>query len=169
MTVIVLAGCSQTQVQEVKDPGYQIFTAEDENFQVKTYINKLEFEENEEINIYSTIEYVGENNSISVWSGEPYFHHLIHNGEEYINDDTIETILKETVLKKGDIHTIPFSKSGGYSQDDPKAEFWKQYFSEKELKLPKGDYTFTAKTGFFLDMDQQESITLKTEFVVKVK
>lgn len=169
IAVLILAGCSLSEAdQEVKDMEPLVFTARDENFQVKTYINKLEFEENEEIKVYSTIEYIGENDDISIWSGDPYFHHLIHNGQEYINEGVVLDILKETVLKKGEIYTIPFAKSGGFDQNDPDAEFWEQYFSEKELKLPGGDYSFMPVTDFSLGMDQKEKVTLKTEFKVKV-
>ncbi len=169
ITVLMLAGCSQVEGDlQAKDAKPPVFTARDENFEVKTYIDKLEYEQNEEINIYSTIEYIGENESISIWSGEPYFHHLIYNGKEYINDGVVLDVLKETVFKKGEVYTIPFSKSGGFTQEDPDIEFWEQYFSEKELKLPGGDYTFTATTDFCLDADQKEKVALKTEFKVKV-
>lgn len=145
-----------------------VFTTADENFLVKTYINKLEFKENEEITMYSTIEYIGEKDSITVWSGEPYFHYEIYDGKEYFNEGMTQDILKQTVLNKGEIYTIPFSKSGGYSEEDPKADFWKQYYSEKELKLPKGKYSFTAYTDFSLNKEQVEKVTLKIKFEVKV-
>ncbi|HQA59311.1 MAG: hypothetical protein GXY97_11160 [Clostridiales bacterium] len=167
---IMLAGCSQAGANlEAADAEPMVFEAGDENFAIKTYINKLEFDEGEEIKLHSTIEYIGQNESIAIWSGEPYFHHLIHDGDKYINSDIVLGILKETVLKKGEVYTIPFSKSGGFTREDPDAEFWEKYFSEKELRLPTGDYTFTAVTDFCLDMDQEEKVTLRTEFKVKVK
>ena len=147
---------------------YNVFTTEDENFLVKTYINKLEFKEKEEISMYSTIEYIGEKDSITIWSGEPYFHYEIYDGKEYFSEGMTQDILKQTVLNKGEIYTIPFSKSGGYSEEDPKADFWKQYYSEKELKLPKGKYFFTAYTDFSLNKEQVENIMLKIEFEVNV-
>ncbi|MBU5677648.1 YobA family protein [Alkaliphilus sp. MSJ-5] len=154
---------------QVKILDYNIFTTEDENFLVKTYINKLELKENEEISMYSTIEYIGEKDNITIWSGEPYFHYTIYNGQEYFNEGITEDLLKQTVLNKGEIYTIPFSKSGGFSGDDPKADFWKHYYSEKELKLPKGEYSFTAYTDFALTEEQTEKVTLKIDFEVKVK
>jgi hypothetical protein len=169
VSAISMAGCSQAgSNREAAGEGPMVFEARNENFAIKTYIDKLEFNENEEIKLYSTIEYIGENESIRIWSGEPYFHYLIHDGSKYINDSVVLDVLKETVLKKGEVYTIPFAKSGGFTQEDPDAEFWEQYFAEKELKLPAGDYTFTAVTDFCLDMDQEEKVTLKTEFKVKV-
>jgi hypothetical protein len=167
---LMLAGCSMAgSNRETAGAEPMVFESRDENFVIKTYIDKLEFNENEEIKLYSTIEYIGENESIRIWSGEPYFHHLIHDGDKYINSSVVLDVLKETVLKKGEVYTIPFVKSGGFTQEDPDAKFWEKYFSEKELRLAAGDYTFTAVTDFCLDMDQEEKVTLKTEFKVKVK
>lgn len=169
VSAFILAGCSTAGANlEASGAGSIVFEARDENFVVKTYIDKLEFDEDEEIKLYSTIEYIGKNESIRIWSGEPYFHYRIHDGSKYINSDIVLDILKETVLEKGEVYTIPFAKSGGFTQEDPDAKFREKYFSEKELRLPAGDYTFTAVTDFCLDMDQKEKVTLETEFKVKV-
>ena len=169
MAILVITACSQNTVtKEIENTNLVKFENKDDNFLVQTYINKLEFSENEEIKIYSTLEYLGDNDYISIWSGEPYFLYTVHNGEEYFNEGIILSILKKTDLKKGEIYTIPFFKSGGFSADDPKAEFWQQYYSEKELRLPKGEYTIVAYTGFSLDEDQKEHIVLKNELKVIV-
>lgn len=145
-----------------------VFTASDENFLVKTYIEKLQFNEDEEISPYSTIEYIGEKDSIDIWSGDPYFHHMIYkNGEVFSGGFTLD-ILKKTELKKGELYTIPYVKSGAFSEDDPDAEFWRDFYSEKTLKLPKGEYTFSGVTSFALDIEQQDKVQLKTEFTVEV-
>lgn len=154
--------------QKIRKLDYDVFTRKDENFLVKTYIDKLVFKENEEISMYSTIEYIGEKDSISIWSGEPYFHYTIYNGQEYFNEGLTKDILKQRTLNKNQIYTIPFSKSGGYSADDPKADFWKDYYAEKELKLPKGEYFFTAYTDFSLYEEQVEKVALTIDFEVKV-
>ncbi|WBW95583.1 hypothetical protein [Oceanirhabdus sp. W0125-5] len=184
MTVLLLVGCAankDSNITEKKDnkefvsiqnndnTEYQEFVAENKDFRVTTYINKLEFSENEEIKIYSTFEYIGEEETISIWSGEPYFYFEIFNGQEYFNQPLTLTILKKTVLKKGEIYTFPFTKSKAYGAEDSKADFWKQYCSEKELKLPNGEYTFSAYAAFTLDKEQEEHISVKTEFIVKVK
>lgn len=145
-----------------------VFTAGDENFTVKTYIEKLKFQEDEKIGLYSTIEYIGEKDSIDVWSGDPYFQHMIYkNGEIFSGGSTLQ-LLKKTELKKGEIYTIPFSKNGGFDENDPDAEFWRDFYSEKELRLPRGEYIFSAITDFTLDEAQKERVTLKTEFPVEV-
>ena len=142
----------------------QVFLEEDENFRINTYIDKLDFKENEEIKLYSTIEYIGAKNTITIWSGDPYFNYTIVDGTEYYSEGITLSIAKSTELKKGEVYTLPFAKNGGFSQDDPKAEFWEEYYSEKELRLPKGTYTFKAYTDFHLDQDAKESVDLEVEF-----
>jgi hypothetical protein len=145
-----------------------VFTASDENFLVKTYIGKLKYREVEEISLYSTIEYIGEKDSIDVWSGDPYFQHVIYKNGEIFSGGFTEQILKKTELEKGEIYTIPFSKNGGFDENDPDAEFWRDFYSEKELRLPPGEYVFSAITDFTLDEAQKERVALKTEFTVEV-
>ncbi|MDF2653766.1 MAG: hypothetical protein K0R19_240 [Bacillota bacterium] len=146
-----------------------IFTASDENFLVKTYIGKLKFQEAEEISLFSTIEYIGAKDSIDIWSGEPYFQHIIYKNGEIFCGGFTQDILKKTELKKGEIDTIPFSKNGGFDEDAPDAGFWRDFYSEKELRLPPGEYVFSAITDFTLDKEQKQEVVLKTEFPVEVK
>lgn len=39
---------------------------------------------------------------------------------------------------------LPFSKSGALDADDPRAQFWRDFFAEPELRLPAGHYRLTA-------------------------
>ncbi len=156
---------SVSQIIILKD---RVFAVSDENFEVKTYISKLSFDEEEEISLYSTIEYIGDKSSITIWSGEPYFHHMIHKGEEVFSGGLTLDVLQGTELKKGEVYNIPFVKSGGFSEGDEDADFWRIFFAEKELKLPAGEYTFEAVTSFTLDEAQKERVQLKNQFKVEV-
>jgi hypothetical protein len=46
---------------------------------------------------------------------------------------------------------VPFAKSGGWSEDDPNADFLRAYFADPELRLPSGtwriDITVLANIG----------------------
>ncbi len=50
------------------------------------------------------------------------------------------------VLAAGPALTIPFSKSGGYSPDDPHADFLEIYFADRALSLPAGTWRIDAVT-----------------------
>jgi len=43
---------------------------------------------------------------------------------------------------------FPFSKSGGYTLEDPNVGFFQDYFATPELRLPAGVWTIQAETNF---------------------
>jgi hypothetical protein len=66
------------------------------------------------------------------------------------------------VLPAGEPTTIPFEKSGGYSPDDPNADFMEVYNSDPLLTLPSGTWRIDVATyanigpgctGVQLDLD----------------
>lgn len=146
-----------------------VVEARDENFVLKTYIDKLQFKAGEEIQLYSTIEYIGEGDSVEIWSAEPFFHHIIERDGKVISGGLTMDLFQRTQLKRGEVYVLSFKKSGGYSQEDPEAEFYKEFFAEKALKLPQGTYVFSGVTDFSLDEAQKEKVVLKTSFTVQVE
>jgi hypothetical protein len=50
------------------------------------------------------------------------------------------------VVAPGVPTVVPFSKSGGFSPDDPNAAFLRTYFSEPELSLPSGTWRIDVTT-----------------------
>ena len=51
----------------------------------------------------------------------------------------------------GEVRIEPFTKSGGFDNDDPMAAFWRAYFDEPDLILPAGDYRVFAVVDYDLD------------------
>lgn len=51
------------------------------------------------------------------------------------------------VVTPGEPVVVPFSKSGGWSEDDPNAAFLRTYFSEPELSLPSGTWRVDISTA----------------------
>jgi hypothetical protein len=48
------------------------------------------------------------------------------------------------VLPAGEPVTVPFAKSGGFSPEDPNADFLELYFSDPALSLPAGTWRIEA-------------------------
>jgi hypothetical protein len=46
--------------------------------------------------------------------------------------------------------TIPFAKSGGYSEDDPNADFYRTFYADPVLRLPSGRWKVSAETIGYL-------------------
>lgn len=132
------------------------FTNKDDQFSVTVFINKLNFKVNEKIDLFSTVEYIGEKSEIDTWSGRPNFKYTIFDGTNYYCEAMQLDIKVKTTFKKGEVYTYPFKKAGGWSEDDPKADYWRAYYSDPELKLPAGTYEITA----FCDFSLSETATV---------
>lgn len=48
----------------------------------------------------------------------------------------------------GDVESVPFAKSGGWSAEDPMADFWRGFFADPELRLPAGRYRISAEASY---------------------
>lgn len=181
MILALITGCnmnSEIQDGDIKEDSELDYTGEtmmnisneDDLFKLTVYIDKLQYKPNEVINMYSTLEYIGDEQSIDIWSGRPYFKYIIFDGTNYFCEDIQLDILEKNTLVKGKIYTFPFVKSGGYSEDDPDKEFWQEYYKDKELKLPKGEYQVTAYCDFsFNDEIPFDEYSNKVEFKIIVK
>lgn len=149
---------------------YKSYINEDDIFRVAVYINEEHYKSTEPIIIFSALEYLGDEESIDVWSGRPYFNYTIFKDGEYFCGGATLDSLEKTNFKKEEINLIPFEKSGGYSEDDSDYVFWKDFYSDPELKLPAGTYTITAYCDFSLSEDILSSrYENKLEFEINVK
>ena len=65
---------------------------------------------------------------------------------------------------------VPFSKSGGFSPEDPNANFMAAYFAAPELTLPPGTWRIdvTALGNIRHDCGGDELIDLAVELVIFV-
>ncbi len=70
--------------------------------------------------------------------------------------------------RPGDIEPVEFQKSGGYSNDDPMADFWRTFYAEPELRLPAGEYRITARAEYG-DPDCSDFRTVEASIVIVVE
>lgn len=142
----------------------------DFKFKVNLYLDKLEYKSTDKIELFATLEYIGEQESITVWHGLPYFHFYITDGKNFNTGGITHTILTSTTLKKEEVYFFPYVKNGGFSEDDPDADFWRGFYRQKDLYLPRGTYKVTASTAFSLDKDEEKGkYSNSVEVEIKVK
>ena len=152
--------------------GEQNITEQDYNklFQLNLYSDKQTYKTNEKIKIWATFEYVGNSKNIKIWHSDPYISFTISDGKDFNIGGVFHDILASTVLEKGKLCKFDYVKSGGYSADDPKADYWKKYFEEKDLYLPKGEYSIKVSGAFSLTEDTERSKSnLIKELKIKVE
>ncbi|MGO4543441.1 hypothetical protein AB4Z29_01395 [Paenibacillus sp. 2TAB23] len=123
----------------------------DELFEMTLNIEKTAFAKGEPIECSVSMTYVGAQDSITIWGPSSYIVFYLTDGQRIEMEGANTTELSPTVLKKGEKHLFPFQKSGGYSNDDPNASFWRSFYEEKDLLLPSGTYLIAANADFSLD------------------
>jgi hypothetical protein len=86
------------------------------------------------------------------------------SGEEVTQGDCAPHI-----VPVGEPNVIPFSKSGGWSEDDPNAAFLRTYFADPQLTLPSGTWRIDVSmlgtigegcTGPQLDLELSVLVTV---------
>lgn len=121
---ILLAGCTsessdldniESELSLSPDMKYIAYYNEDDFFRVTLFIEEEPFDLDDAIEVYATVEYIGDEESITIWSGRPYFKYEIIDGNGiYFCEGMQFDELISTQLHKGEIYKIPFQKSGGF-------------------------------------------------------
>jgi hypothetical protein len=155
--LMLLAACGDKEQKREIDPDVQErmnkpqLVHRDERFELKLNIEKTTFAAGEPIPYSASLTYIGDEDSFTVWGGHTIVGFQITNGLDFDMEGASTTELVSTKLVKDKTVVYPFVKSGGYSNDDPKADFWREFYHEKELILPPGKYLIEAVGLFSLD------------------
>ena len=166
ITLITFIGCGEKK----KEITPITENMKDEIFDIKLYVDKYEYTEEEIINSYATLEYIGEEDSITIYSADPLVGFALKDDKYFDGLYMSNDILMTTTIKKGEILRFDFSKSGGWSAEDPHADFYEKFYSEKELILPAGTYEISATISCSFDHDDvlgtRYSKSVSTEITV---
>ena len=126
-------------------------------FELNLYTDKTIYSTTEKIKIWATLKYIGKDNHIKIWHGDPYISFYISDGKDFDTGGFVHDILMSTDLEKGKLYHFDYTKNGGYSADGPKAEFWRGFYAEEDLYLPEGEYTVKVATAFTLTEKQEKN------------
>ncbi|MCL2476561.1 hypothetical protein [Candidatus Bathycorpusculum sp.] len=127
-------------------------------FEMNLFSDKEVYKTTDAIQIWATLEYTGDNDTIEILHGIPYMSFVISDGKNFTTGGICQTILTSSILEKGEIYHFDYQKSGAWNQDDPDAGFWENFYSEKDLFLPAGEYTVTLKGDFYLTYSEQKGL-----------
>jgi hypothetical protein len=165
--VLPLSSCQKEEITTVIiREGRQVAESFDDNFRVILYSEKDNYSNIEEIDIWGTIEYIGPEDSINIYSGEPCAGFIVESeGIQFISN-LVLTILKTTSLEKSVIYEFPLMKVGGFSEDAEDADFWRDFYAEERMLFPKGEYQLTFLTGFYTDTDSDFQLSVQYQFEV---
>ena len=138
-------------------------------FELKLYSEQTEYKTTDIIKLWATLRYTGKEEQITIWHGEPYLVFQITDGKKFDVNGVMLTILKSTTLDRDTLYRTNYVKSGGYDANADDASFWKMFYDEKELYLPKGEYTVRVYSAFSMTSDVIDSeVTLQDTLKIKV-
>ena len=100
------------------------------------------------INIWGTLEYIGDRNSVTVSHPCPLLIFSISDGQGFHIGGAIDDISASSVLQRGRVYHFGHQKSGSWIADADDAEFWQSFFREPNLFLHAGELTITLYNEF---------------------
>lgn len=166
--VISLTACEKEESAPIiTTKGSQVVESIDDNFRIILYSEKDTYSETEEVNIWGTIEYIGTEDSIDIYSGIPYMGFDVESEGVAFIQNIVATVLMTTTLEKGVVNEFPLVKTGGFSEDDEDADFWRDFYNEERMLFPKGEYQLVFSTGFYIDTRSDYHSSIQYEFEVK--
>lgn len=137
-------------------------------FEMNLFSDKVVYKTVDVIHIWATLEYVGDNDVVTIWHDVPCMVFVLTDGEDFNLWPLSLDIVTSSVLEKGEVYRFDYYKSGAWGSDDPDADFWESFFKEKDLVLPVGEYTITVKGNFYLNDKLEGDSGLLCELKIKV-
>ena len=120
------------------------------DFELKLFSDKEVYKSTDIIKIHATLKYIGNDDTTTIWHGDPYIVFYITDGKDFNSDGIIYDILTSTTLEKNHLYYFDYKKNGSWDTDDPNPSFWENFYKEKNLLLSEGEYTITVRSSFFL-------------------
>jgi hypothetical protein len=166
--VFTLSSCQKEDtVETIAREGRQVAETSDENFKIILYSEKDSYSDTEEVDIWATIEYIGSEDNIDIYSGEPYAGYIVESEGVTFISNLAYKLLKTTTLEKGTIYEFPLKKVGGFSNDAEDADFWRDFYSEEKMLFPIGEYQLTFLTDFYTNDSVDFQLSLEYQIEVR--
>jgi hypothetical protein len=138
-------------------------------FEMRLFTNKEVYRRDEAIMIWASLEYVGADESVTIWSADPYMVFSISDGADFQIVGLVNEIWKTTKLKRGETYSYSYFKSGAHNESAADADYWEAFYNERDLILPPGEYTVTVAGSFSLSEDGNSPSGLWCEAKIRVE
>lgn len=149
-----------------------------DEFKLTLFNAKDRYTSDENIEIEATVSLIADEElTVTVWSGDPILAFSL-SGDTCFNDGqgsglTMD-ILMSNVFTNTEDYIYPYSKSGGWSGDDPYRDFYTDFFNDRDsIKLPAGNYTVTAYLSYSLEendvLGTRRNLSASVNFTVEGK
>ncbi|MDQ3554736.1 MAG: hypothetical protein M3395_10070 [Chloroflexota bacterium] len=121
----------------------------DEKFKLTIRVDRGRYGVDEPIEIATTLSYLGDEPATVTSSGGGLVSFHIVQLDGPVDVEAVRTAdCMQYEYRPGDRESVEYQKSGGYSADDPMADFWRRFFADPELRLPAGEYRIIATADY---------------------
>jgi len=122
-----------------------------EDFEMLLYTDKAIYKTTDIVQVWATLEYIGDEDAITIWSSDPFMSFYFTDGKDFINLGTaVNDVLKSTELERGKVYRFDYQKNVSWDENAPDADFWREYAKDPLLRLPAGTYTIILNGVFGL-------------------
>ncbi|UVI33067.1 hypothetical protein [Paenibacillus spongiae] len=174
--LIFITGCGSKEKQESEDPGTvkvdilnkQNAVTADGDFIYRLVTEKAEYSLGETVKIYAELEYIGEQDSITIYhAASPFSFPIEERTRGYSIGYNMNTPLLNTTLKRGEPLREEYKNSGGFGETDERAyiDFIKSLWADG---FPAGYYVVDGFADFYVESkvdgeDKEEDYTIKSQ------
>jgi hypothetical protein len=144
--IFVISGC---EIFPSANPYEGLDRMEKDDFHVQIHSDKAIYAIDEKIHFWGTLEYAGEADQVTIGHGSDYLRFEI----EQIDGDLeflggMDFSYNHSKLEQGNKYITEYTKSGGYTSDDPNAKIYENFYSTSDIYLPPGEYKITGLASF---------------------
>ncbi|WNS75800.1 DUF3221 domain-containing protein [Bacillus sp. DTU_2020_1000418_1_SI_GHA_SEK_038] len=141
------------------------------DFIYRIVTENAEYKENNPVKLYAELEYVGDQEEITIYHASSVFHFpMIEKTRDIPIDYAMNQPLVSTIMKKGEPLRERYNGSGGYAEEDEKElkQFMKRIM---ENQFPAGDYLVSGFADFYINTDEEEQkdFKIRAQIAFKVK
>jgi hypothetical protein len=161
--VLLLASCASkddvdNSTSQLDD--YEVFKTRAEvtkdDFIYRLVTEKGEYHKNDTIRIYAELEYIGDNDKVTIYhSASPFYFHMVEKTRNYEIHYPMDQPLLSSTLIKGKPLRQEYNRSGGYDSEGPEeyVSFMKEFLKNG---FPSGYYVMTGLADFYVKLDEDE-------------
>ena len=160
----ILCGCSEIKTEN--NPVSSV--ASNDLFILTISAGSSQYSSDSVIICSADLKYTG-SEPITIYHSQPLLAFGIKDDKYFDNGYIRLDELISTTFNPGDEITYEFKKSGGWSQDEPNAAFYGEFYAQKELILPKGEYQLSANLEYSLDQNNMTATKQQLSSAVSIK
>jgi hypothetical protein len=132
--------------------GHSTYTTAND-FEMRLFTDKEVYRSGEQIMVRASLEYVGANDSATIWDeGGQFMFFIVTDDENFRFYGQVLDFQKERVLQKGKVYSYSYDESGSWDMLAEDDAYWGEFFDKEGLQLPPGEYTVTVSV-YALDRD----------------